>query len=239
MTSTAASVGPYRLCSSRARQPRAEALAPAPAAAPRRCTSTRRSARQRAPAAGASRNALQHATGTKCSVGDAARARDRLRQVRRVAVPVRARQHQPRAGAAAARRAPSTETSKLNGVFCSTASSAPSADAVAASSSSRLHDAAVRDHHALGPAGRAGGVDDVGQVLRRQPPRAGFVAGARPTRVRVARPAQHRRAVRAAARAAQRAPASAAPARRAVRQHEAPAARPGTPGRAARTRRPP
>ena len=67
----------------------------------------------------------------------------------------------------------------------------------------------VLHHHALGPPGRARGVDHVRQVLRQERPASGFVAGLASHAAASASSRTHRHA-----RARERAPAS-----RAVRQH--------------------
>ena len=103
-------------------------------------------------------------------------------------------------GRATTRRAPAisgqknsqTETSKLNGVFCSTRSSGVEAVGVAASTAGGCTIAAVRVHRALGPAGRARGVDHVGEVVGRRVRRGGRSSGSRGDRVPVRVEAEHR-----------------------------------------------
>ena len=122
LTSTAASVGPYRLVQlTRAGEPVVEAPPPAPPAAPRRCRPRARSAAQR-PASAASTNCCSM-EGTKCSVVTPRRSITSCRYSGRGGPPAA-----PSPGVApccSGQKNSHTETSKPNGVFCSTTSSAP------------------------------------------------------------------------------------------------------------------
>ena len=175
VTSTAASVGPYRLCSSAPRQRarRTAAAARGGSASPLQTTRRSAAAAPRPPAA--SRNACS-IDGTKCSVGD--------RLLARSAAPGtpgrgarRARAITSRAPVSSGQKNSHTDTSKLNGVFCSTAVVAGRARTRACIHASRFTIAAVRDRHALRPAGRARGVDHVRRVSGVQ--RRGAGAGSR------------------------------------------------------------